>query len=299
MTAPKTGSKDGPEDGNKVGNKVGSDSSPGSVASKGAASKGSASKGATGKSAAKAPQDAETARPAPAAPAAPAGEANAAGGGAKDRAAPVSIKKYANRRLYNTGTSTYVTLDDLSRMVRRGEDFAVTDARTGEDITRSVLAQIIFEQESKGQTDGPNLLPLSVMRQLIRFYGDSMQSMVPKYLEYSMDALDRDQEKFRHLSETMTRSLGAGPLGAGAMGAKALGTGTLAAIEERTRRNMETFTRAMQLFNPFAALQEQARPAAEAPEEAAPVPEPPEDDLTALKRQMREMQERLERLSKD
>ena len=211
-------------------------------------------------------------------------------GGPRDRSGPVSIKKYANRRLYNTGTSTYVTLEDLSRMVRRGEDFTVTDARTGEDITRSVLAQIIFEQESKGQAEGANLLPLSVMRQLIRFYGDSMQAMVPKYLEYSMDALDRDQEKFRDLSETMSGALGAGPLGA-----KALGTGALAAIEERTRQNMELFTRAMHLFNPFAALQEQTRPAPSPAEAAAEA----EDDLKALKRQMQDMQDRLERLSRE
>ncbi len=235
-------------------------------------------------------------------------------GAARDRSGPVSIKKYANRRLYNTGTSTYVTLDDLSRMVRRGEDFTVTDARTGEDITRSVLAQIIFEQESKGQANGPNLLPLSVMRQLIRFYGDSMQSMVPKYLEYSMDALDRDQDKFRALSEAMTGGLVKGTLPGAIPGA--LGKGTLTAIEERTRRNMEMFTSAMQMFNPFAVLQEQSRtqgvgqrPGREAGARQAPTPaseapagshetEPAEDDLSALKRQMREMQERLEALSR-
>lgn len=223
----------------------------------------------------------------------PADPAGATATGPRDRSGPVSIKKYANRRLYNTGTSTYVTLDDLSRMVRRGEDFNVTDARSGENITRSVLAQIIFEQESKGQTEGANLLPLSVMRQLIRFYGDSMQSMVPKYLEYSMDALDRDQEKFRKLGETMT----------GALGAKALGTGTLTAIEERTRKNMEMFTHAMKLFNPFAALQEQAnrqaQPRPETPPAATdPEPTDTDDDLSALKRQMQDMQDRLEKLSK-
>ncbi len=234
-------------------------------------------------------------------------------GAARDRSGPVSIKKYANRRLYNTGTSTYVTLDDLSRMVRRGEDFTVTDARTGGDITRSVLAQIIFEQESKGQANGPNLLPLSVMRQLIRFYGDSMQSMVPKYLEYSMDALDRDQDKFRALSEAMTGGLVKGALPGAIPGA--LGKGTLTAIEERTRRNMEMFTSAMQMFNPFAVLQEQGRtqglgpkpeqgsgstqdPAPTAASASAPEPEPAEDDLSALKRQMREMQARLESLSR-
>ena len=93
---------------------------------------------------------------------------------------PIKIKKYANRRLYNTGTSTYVTLEDLAVMVKNGEDFLVEDAKTGEDITRSVLAQIIFEQENK---EGQSLLPIAFLRQLIRFYGDSMQMLVPRYLE--------------------------------------------------------------------------------------------------------------------
>ena len=113
------------------------------------------------------------------------------------------IKKYANRRLYNTGTSTYVTLEDLAAMVKEGEDFLVYDAKTGEDITRSVLAQIIFEQENKA---GQNLLPITFLRQLIRFYGDSMQMVVPKYLEQSIDTLTREQEKFRkQLTGTLRR----------------------------------------------------------------------------------------------
>src|SRR6516164_6429599 len=109
-------------------------------------------------------------------------------------AEPVTIKKYANRRLYNTGTSTYVTLEDLAAMVKAGEDFIVHDAKTGEDITRQVLAQIIFEQENK---EGQSLLPIAFLRQLIRFYGDSMQMLVPRYLEVSIDSLTREQEKFR------------------------------------------------------------------------------------------------------
>ena len=108
---------------------------------------------------------------------------------------PITIKKYANRRLYNTGTSTYVTLEDLATMVKAGEDFVVYDAKTNEDITRSVLTQIIFEQENK--EGGQNLLPINFLRQLIRFYGDSMQMMVPRYLEVSIDSLTREQEKFR------------------------------------------------------------------------------------------------------
>src|ERR1700754_2422107 len=107
---------------------------------------------------------------------------------------PVTIKKYANRRLYNTGTSTYVTLEDLASMVKAGEDFVVFDAKSGEDITRSVLTQIIFEQENK---EGQNLLPVTVLRQLIRFYGDSLQALVPSYLEFSMENLTREQQKLR------------------------------------------------------------------------------------------------------
>src|ERR1700692_4926477 len=109
-------------------------------------------------------------------------------------AEPVTIKKYANRRLYNTGTSTYVTLEDLAAMVKNGEDFVVYDAKTGEEITRSVLTQIIFEQENK--EGGQNLLPIAFLRQLIRFYGDSLQMMVPRYLAVSSDSLTREQAKF-------------------------------------------------------------------------------------------------------
>ncbi len=117
---------------------------------------------------------------------------------------PVTIKKYANRRLYNTGTSTYVTLEDLAAMVKSGEDFVVYDAKTGEDITRSVLTQIIFEQENK---EGQNLLPITFLRQLIRFYGDSMQMLVPRYLEVSIESLTREQEKFR---QQMAQAFGVG-----------------------------------------------------------------------------------------
>ena len=115
---------------------------------------------------------------------------------------PITIKKYANRRLYNTGTSTYVTLEDLATMVKDGEDFVVYDAKTGEDITRSVLTQIIFEQENK---EGQNLLPITFLRQLIRFYGDSMQMLVPRYLEFSIESLTSEQDKFR---EQMAQAFG-------------------------------------------------------------------------------------------
>jgi polyhydroxyalkanoate synthesis repressor PhaR len=183
---------------------------------------------------------------------------------------PTTIKKYANRRLYNTGTSTYVTLEDLAAMVKQGEDFLVYDAKTGEDITRSVLAQIIFEQENKA---GQNLLPTTFLRQLIRFYGDSMQMVVPKYLEQSIETLTREQEKFRKQI------------------AGALSGTPFAPLEEQVRRNMELF---QQMFQPFATRTGSS--------EAEKVPEPaPDEDnkIDDLRRQMKEMQERLERMSKE
>ena len=119
---------------------------------------------------------------------------------------PVVIKKYANRRLYNTGTSTYVTLEDLAEMVKKGEDFTVQDAKTGDDITHPVLTQIIFELENK---DGQNMLPIPFLRQLIAFYGDQMQMIVPSFLEQSMTAFAKEQERFR---EQMKATLGKGPI---------------------------------------------------------------------------------------
>jgi len=144
--------------------------------------------------------------------------------------APVVIKKYANRRLYNTQTSSYVTLDHLAHMVKEGTEFEVRDARTGEDITRSVLTQIIFEEEAKGQS----LLPIKFLRQLIRFYGDSLQSFVPGYLDMSMDGFAKNQEQMRNRL------------------AEAFG-GSSQVIENMTRQNMAMFERAMQMFSPFAA----------------------------------------------
>jgi polyhydroxyalkanoate synthesis repressor PhaR len=185
---------------------------------------------------------------------------------------PITIKKYANRRLYNTGTSTYVTLEDLAVMVKAGEDFVVYDAKSGENITRSVLAQIIFEQENK---EGQNLLPINFLRQLIRFYGDSMQMMVPRYLEVSLDSLTREQEKFRgQLAQTFGGSFGA--------------------IEEQVRRNMEMFERTFAMFAPFARQGDKAGQ----PDKPAGSDKPAGgDDITDLKRQMEEMQKRLDRLS--
>src|ERR1700687_4083896 len=124
---------------------------------------------------------------------------------------PITIKKYANRRLYNTDTSTYITLEDLAAIVKKGDDFVVCDAKSGEDITRSVLTQIIFEQEGK---NGQSLLPIAFLRQLIRFYGDSMQMLVPSYLEFTIDRLTREQSTFR---DHAARVLGAATPLAGPM----------------------------------------------------------------------------------
>jgi len=187
---------------------------------------------------------------------------------------PTTIKKYANRRLYNTGTSTYVTLEDLAAMVKDGEDFLVYDAKTGDDITRSVLAQIIFEQENKA---GQNLLPTTFLRQLIRFYGDSMQMVVPKYLEQSIDTLTREQEKFR---KQLTNTFSGTPF---------------APLEEHVRRNMELFQQTFSMFKPFAA------PSRGGVDGASKTPEPAAEggNIDDLRRQMKEMQDRLERMSKE
>jgi polyhydroxyalkanoate synthesis repressor PhaR len=183
---------------------------------------------------------------------------------------PTVIKKYANRRLYHTGTSTYVTLEDLAGMVRKGDDFVVYDAKSGEDITRSVLGQIIFEQENK---EGPNLLPVTVLRQLIRFYGDSMQALVPSYLEFSMNNLSQEQQKLR---EQM---------------AQAFGPSAFQAMEEQVRKNMGFFTEAMRMFAPFAQGSSGASEAKANPQGDD------SSDLDALKRQMADMQAKLDRLA--
>jgi polyhydroxyalkanoate synthesis repressor PhaR len=178
-------------------------------------------------------------------------------------AEPVTIKKYANRRLYNTGTSTYVTLEDLAAMVKKGEDFVVYDAKSGDEITRSVLTQIIFEQENK--EGGQNLLPIAFLRQLIRFYGDSMQMLVPRYLEVSIDSLTREQEKFRNHM------------------AQAFGVGGFGALEDQVRRNMEMFERTFAMFAPFGRRE-------------GGEPEKPVSEIDELKLRLNEMQRRLESL---
>ncbi len=187
---------------------------------------------------------------------------------------PITIKKYANRRLYNTGTSTYVTLEDLASMVKDGEDFVVYDAKTGEDITRSVLAQIIFEQENK---EGQSLLPIAFLRQLIRYYGDSIQALVPGYLDMSMETFVRNQEAFRtQLAQAFT---------AGAKPFKG--------FEEQVRQNMTLFERTMRMFTPFGAmgLNNEAERAPQAPQAGR------DEEIDALKSRLESMQRQLDTLS--
>ena len=198
------------------------------------------------------------------------------------KGAPVVIKKYANRRLYNTGTSTYVTLEDLAQMVKRDEEFTVQDAKTGEDITHPVLTQIIFELENK---DGQNMLPIPFLRQLIAFYGDQMQMIVPSFLEQSMLAFSKEQERLR---EQMKSAFGKSPIDVMKMAAP------MKVIEEQTRRNMELFQNAMRMFTPFPPGGTASAPAETTRSEPA---ESKSDDLKELKDQIAAMQRKLDSMS--
>ena len=187
---------------------------------------------------------------------------------------PVTIKKYANRRLYNTATSSYVTLDDLCHMVKENQDFVVYDAKTGEDITRSVLTQIIVEEESKGQ----NLLPISFLRQLIAFYGDSLQSLVPRYLDYSMNSFARNQEQMRRYVQSAFDGLF--PFGS---------------LEEMSKQNMALMEKALSMFVPFGEGKGQAGESAPtAPRGGAAGAE---NALADLKQQMDALQKQIETLN--
>lgn len=191
---------------------------------------------------------------------------------------PVIIKKYANRRLYNTDTSTYVTLEDLAEMVRGERDFVVYDAKTGEDLTHAVLTQIIVEQESRGT----NLLPIGFLRQLIRFYGDSMQKLVPSYLEFSLDSLTKQQEQYRRRFTN------------------AFGNAAFDAMQEQVRKNFDTFERALGMFTPFGTDAANARGTDEAEEtEPKSGTKPGADEIDTLKAELQAMQKRLEKLSRN
>jgi len=203
-----------------------------------------------------------------------------------DKAEPVVVKKYANRRLYNTDTSTYVTLDDLAAMVKSGRDFVVFDAKTGDDLTHSVLTQIIVDQESR--MGGQTLLPIPFLRQLIRFYGDSIERLVPSYLQISLDTLTKEQERFRKTF-------------AGAF----TPAGAFEAYQEQARKNLAMFEQAMAMFSPFGHIKAPgARPGEEGakPEPGKPEPvksAPRSDEINELKAQLAAIQARLEQLSRE
>lgn len=182
---------------------------------------------------------------------------------------PVIIKKYANRRLYNTETSSYITLDHLAAMTREGRDFKVIDAKTEEDITHNVLTQIIMEEEARGQT----MLPVSFLRQLIALYGDSMQAMVPGYLEASMESFRRNQEQFKSAVE---------------------GAFANSPFAELAKRNMAMFEAATSAFKPGAAGSAPA-PAADT---AAAAPASDDSDLASLKAELARLQDKIEKLGK-
>jgi polyhydroxyalkanoate synthesis repressor PhaR len=193
--------------------------------------------------------------------------------------APITIKKYANRRLYNTATSSYVTLDNLCQMVKDGADFVVYDAKTGEDITRAVLTQIIVEEEGKGQ----NLLPISFLRQLIAFYGDSMQWLVPSYLESSMRSFAHNQEQMRrYMQETFGGMFPFGQLGQ---------------FEQMGKQNMAMIERAMKMVFPFGGEGGAGEPdAGAAGRTGAPPPADPKQAIDQLKRQLDALQKQLDGL---
>lgn len=184
---------------------------------------------------------------------------------------PIVIKKYANRRLYNTQKSSYVTLDNLAGMVREGVDFVVIDAKSSEDITRSVLTQIIFEEENKGH----NMLPVGFLRQLIGLYGDSLQGVVPGYLDASMENFSKNQDEMR---TQMQNAIGEMP-----------GVGGLEAL---ARSNMEWFEGAMKMFTPFAGTAPESKPTQKEPPQTGAK----DVELGELKSQLAAMQEQLSKL---
>ncbi len=213
---------------------------------------------------------------------------------AADKKEAVVIKKYANRRLYNTETSTYVTLEDLAAMVRSDRDFVVYDAKTGDDLTHAVLTQIIVEQEGRS---GQTLLPIPFLRQLIRFYDDSIARMVPSYLQMSLETLAKEQERFR---TQFSHMLGQNPFSAAAFDA----------MQEQTRKNMAIFEQAMSMWTPFggakqpgAKPEEAGAPAGETTPAAGKTPASSpiaaKSELDELKAQLASMQEKIEKLSRE
>ena len=199
----------------------------------------------------------------------------------------VVIKKYANRRLYNTETSTYVTLEDLATMVRSDRDFVVYDAKTGDDLTHSVLTQIIVEQENR--QGGQTLLPVPFLRQLIRFYDDSIGRMVPGYLQFSLENLAKEQEKFRALFANAFSNPAA----------------AFEAYQDQARKNMAMFEQALTMWTPFSGVpggpkrEEQTGKGAAGEVKPAPSGKAETDDISDLKAQLASMQQKIDKLSKD
>jgi polyhydroxyalkanoate synthesis repressor PhaR len=197
---------------------------------------------------------------------------NTPGSEAATGSKPIVVKKYANRRLYNTATSSYVTLEDLAKMIKEGGDFIVYDAKTSEDITRSVLTQIIVEQEQKGQ----NLLPISFLRQLIGFYGDSMQFLVPGYLEQAMVSFARNQDQMR---ETLRATFGIFPFGQ---------------FEQMGKQNMALFEQALKMLSPYGGATTEKPASAEKP----PATEAEDPRLKRLETQLEALTKQLNALTK-
>jgi polyhydroxyalkanoate synthesis repressor PhaR len=198
------------------------------------------------------------------------------GGEGVDKSKPVIIKKYANRRLYNTETSSYVTLEDLGEMVRSERDFLVYDAKTGEDLTHTVLTQIIVEEEVR---TGSNLLPIGFLRQLIRFYGHSIEQLVPKYLEFSLATLTREQEKYRkQFTDTF-------------------GNAAFEAMQEQARQNMAIFERAFAMFTPFSKVEGGQGEEQVNQQKAETSGATTSAEIAELKSQLSTMQAQLDRLS--
>ena len=196
--------------------------------------------------------------------------ADAKGNSGKSNEDRVVIKKYANRRLYNTASSSYVTLEHLSDMVKQGVHFVVYDAKSNDDIIRSVLTQIIVEEEGR---EGQNLLPIQFLRQLIGFYGNSMQAFLPSYLELSLSTFAEQQERMRTQFSTLGQGAGIG------------------VYDDQIRQNLALFDRAMKMFSPFAYTRTEEPTAA--PRAPAPSPDPALDEM---KRRMEEMQAQIEKL---
>jgi polyhydroxyalkanoate synthesis repressor PhaR len=197
-----------------------------------------------------------------------------------DKKEPVVVKKYANRRLYNTETSTYVTLDDLAAMVKSERDFVVFDAKTGDDLTHSVLTQIIVDQEH--QKRGETLLPIPFLRQLIRFYGASIERFVPSYLQISLETLAKEQERYRKQF-------------AGAF----TPAGAFEAYQEQARKNLAMFEQAMLMFSPFGHNKNAGAKPGEEPKKPEAVKTGQSEEIAELKAQLASIQSKLEKLSDD